>query len=1036
MTLKDFFDFLVQNKDVIAILLTIGGGVWGVWKFFIERWWKNRVRVDVKIFDVISNANALLPKLYATENDNSPLADHNIKYQPRDPQRDMQAELKAALNRSRYLLVTAPTGVGKTREAGMLAQTMIHEGWRVLRIQNTGWLDTPKALPEELNGSRSRVLIFLDDLNGLFSTGERTQSPRMEGDKALTISQLSFHDRLIQMLDFFEGVCTESEIRVIATARSEAEQWELLNFNPKDKLWKRFERIEIPAPADTAIVQVLEAASREINKGEFEAIAHKSDRTYRNILLNLRRWKAKNKPISKDDFVDTLDGSWRNVYERTVKKHSAVKYVYDAIDILRQVRIELFPFLVKPTATMIWGGNFFQKLLRQREIHQALRYLTEDTVILRTAGGKLSPSDGQIEAKQKNVSWIPYAEFLTNLLLDQTNDKSMSDSLWGLAVACDKQEKDKSLTLYNRYIELNPSDAGAYNNLGILLRNLKHYEEAEASYRKAIVLKSSLVQAYSNLGILLADLKRHTEAEASYQKAIEINPSYAYAYHNLGILLKDQKRHSEAEAAYRKAIELNPSYTDALYNLAVLLYEDLKKYDEAESLLRKFIEIDPLDDMGHMYLGNLLDDLKRFDEAENAYRKAIEINPSSHLNFYNFGVMLRNTKRYVDSEIAYRKSIELNPLYASAFRGLADVLRDMKRDDQAEDAYRKAIELDSSDDASFCNLGYLLYENSERYDESESAYRKAIELNPSNDIAYLDLGLLFHTKLKRYKEAEASYHKSISLNSLNPNTYNNLGLMLKELKRYDESESWFRKAVEIDPLYALAYNNIGTLLMEQERYEEATAEFIKAIEIVPSADNFYNLGMVLTTLESYDGAESAYRKAIELNPYDAIAYSNLGNVLRDLNRYDEAEASYRKAIEINPSYAAAYYNLAQLLRFNLKDRLEEALPLLEKSIAFDSEDFDSYLVNISVSKQLKKEVSRAYIEKARQLIPEDSFYNLACLESICDNFDLAFEYLQKVAQMEGFDSQHAWDDPDLQWLKDDPRFAGIIGTKPELNLDV
>jgi hypothetical protein len=160
MTLKDFFDFLVQNKDVIAILLTIGGGVWGVWKFFIERWWKNRVRVDVKIFDVIADANALLPKLYATENDNSPLADHNIKYQPRDPQRDMQAELKAALNRSRYLLITAPTGVGKTREAGMLAQTMIHEGWRVLRIQNTGWLDTPKTLPKELNGNRSRVLIF------------------------------------------------------------------------------------------------------------------------------------------------------------------------------------------------------------------------------------------------------------------------------------------------------------------------------------------------------------------------------------------------------------------------------------------------------------------------------------------------------------------------------------------------------------------------------------------------------------------------------------------------------------------------------------------------------------------------------------------------------------------------------------------------------------------------------------------------------------------------------------------------------------
>lgn len=38
-----------------------------------------------------------------------------------------QAELKAALTRSRYLLITAPTGYGKTREAGVLAQTMMQE---------------------------------------------------------------------------------------------------------------------------------------------------------------------------------------------------------------------------------------------------------------------------------------------------------------------------------------------------------------------------------------------------------------------------------------------------------------------------------------------------------------------------------------------------------------------------------------------------------------------------------------------------------------------------------------------------------------------------------------------------------------------------------------------------------------------------------------------------------------------------------------------------------------------------------------------
>ena len=892
--IKNLFDFLAQNKDVVAILLTIGGGMFGVWKFFIERWWKNKVRVDVKVFDVISDANALLPKLYATENDDSPLADHNIKYQPRDPQRDMQAELKAALNRSRYLLVTAPTGVGKTREAGMLAQTMIHEGWRVLRIRS-GWLDTPKTLPEELNGNRSRVLIFLDDLNGLFSAGERTQSPRMEDEKALALSQLSFHDRLAQMLDFFEGACTESEIRVIATARSEAEQWKLLEFNAKDKLWKRFERVEIPAPVDSAIVRMLEAATQQADESEFAAIAHKSDGTYRNILLNLRRWRAQNKTISKDDFVDTLDGSWRDIYERALKKQPAVKYVYDAIDVLRQAGIELFPFLVEPTAVKVWGGNWFQNILNKKKIQDAIRYLTVETKILRITDSVLSPSDGQIEAKKYSVPFESLTHFLTNLMLG----KKINSALRDFAFNYYEQGKiEKSHHLYKQIVKSDSSDATSRNMLGIVLSDMKQYTEAETSYRKAIELNPLDANTHYNLGILLENMKRYAEAEDSYLKAIELDSALTETYENLGVLLSNQKRDEEAEAYYRKSIEIDPSRANAYFRLGSFL-NDLQRYDEAEIVYRKVIELNPSEAKTYNNLGSFLNDLQRYDEAEAAYRKAIELNPSYAGAYYNLGILLKNQKRHEEAVTSYRKSIELNPSYASA--------------------------------------------------------------------------------------------------------YNNLGLVLRDLKWYEEAEVCYRKSIELNPLHVNAYKNLGLLLHEK--------------------------------LKRYDEAESSYRKVIKINPLDTTAYSNLGYLLQNLKRYDEAEAAYRKAIEINPSYTRAYNNLVRLLKFNLKDRLEETLPLLEKIIEINAEDFDAYLASVSVSKQLGKEVSRAYIEKARQYMPEDDFYNRACLESVCDNFDLAFEYLGKAAQAEGFNSQWAWDDPDLQWLRGDARFAEIVGKREMQNAE-
>jgi hypothetical protein len=71
------------------------------------------------------------------------------------------------------------------------------------------------------------------------------------------------------------------------------------------------------------------------------------------------------------------------------------------------------------------------------------------------------------------------------------------------------------------------------------------------------------------------------------------------------------------------------------------------------------------------------------------------------------------------------------------------------------------------------------------------------------------------------------------------------------------------------------------------------------------------------------------------------------------------------------------------------------------------------------------------MEKARQFMAEDDFYDRACLESVCDNFELAFECLQKAAQKEKFSRAWAWEDPDLQWIRNDPRFTEIVGPKPE-----
>ena len=244
------------------------------------------------------------------------------------------------------------------------------------------------------------------------------------------------------------------------------------------------------------------------------------------------------------------------------------------------------------------------------------------------------------------------------------------------------------------------------------------------------------------------------------------------------------------------------------------------------------------------------------------------------------------------------------------------------------------------------------------------------------------------------------------------------GYVFTENKNINEAIRCYAEAIRLEPDLDAAHNNLGNLLSELKRYEEAEAAYRKTIELNPSDDKAYsNLGLLLhENLKRYEEAEAAYRKAIELNPSLTEAYYNLGILLSNLKRYEEAEAAYRKAIELNPSDDKAYNNLVILLRLN--DRIEDAMPLLEKLIEIAPDDFNPYLALASIGKQIGKSISTEHLVKARQFLPEDDLYNRACLESVCDNMDIAFEYLERAVQRERFNPSWAWDDPDLQWIRD------------------
>jgi len=225
----------------------------------------------------------------------------------------------------------------------------------------------------------------------------------------------------------------------------------------------------------------------------------------------------------------------------------------------------------------------------------------------------------------------------------------------GMKMAADKKD---SKELLKKAIKINPNDALAHNNLGIVLVKLNRYDEAEKEYREAINLDRNLGLAHNNLGNLLHDLNRYNEAEKEYREAIKLNRNDADAHYNLGNLLCDLTRYDEAEKEYREAIKLNRNDADAHYNLGNLLYK-LTRYDEAEKEYREAINLDQNWVLAHNNLGAVLIKLNRYDEAEKEFREAIRIDSNGAEVYYRLGNLLLIAKRKDEAKQEILKAKEL-----------------------------------------------------------------------------------------------------------------------------------------------------------------------------------------------------------------------------------------------------------------------------------------------------------------------------------------------------------------------------------------
>jgi serine/threonine protein kinase/Flp pilus assembly protein TadD len=263
-----------------------------------------------------------------------------------------------------------------------------------------------------------------------------------------------------------------------------------------------------------------------------------------------------------------------------------------------------------------------------------------------------------------------------------------------------------------------------------------------------------------------------------------------------------------------------------------------------------------------------------------------------------------------------------------------------------------------------------------------------------------------------------------------------------------------RRAIDILPDLSDAHNWLGAGLLILGDVDAAIASVNEAIRLEPDNGQAYQtLGRAYWVGKGdFEKAIPAFRKAIELNPEAGYSYLQLGLLLAWEGQFEEAEAVCRRAVELQEQYVSGNAGL-QVIGANarlgyvyyLQGRYQEAIREYERGLAFLGSSDHALKERTSIEIMMKigaayhrwskPDEAARFFDRAMKAFEhhvskggDDPYtrYYIACLLSLRGEQDRAFDMLQRVHdKLPALTAARARRDPDLDPLREDPRFAAI-----------
>ena len=247
---------------------------------------------------------------------------------------------------------------------------------------------------------------------------------------------------------------------------------------------------------------------------------------------------------------------------------------------------------------------------------------------------------------------------------------------------------------------------------------------ADSLYHDIIAQRPTEAKAFEGLGVLQSIKGNFQASEDSFETALKLDPRSDVALHNLGILQERRGEREKAKQSYQKALEINPN--NALFYLS---RATLEQGEKQRAILEKARAIAPEDRSVGLALAKYHRNKGDYQRATQDYQRLTELFPEDSSLTVELARIKFESGAQEQAITLLERSLSTRPNDANLLNILGWMYLEQSRITHAITTLQDAIALNSEDPFSYNALG-LAYERNSENEKARENYGRALELKP------------------------------------------------------------------------------------------------------------------------------------------------------------------------------------------------------------------------------------------------------------------------------------------------------------------